>query len=125
MELTLMCNGHEEKARAEIYNYASNGNLAIMIYTSSVLGWEPFGKLTVNTDYCLPKDYALVDVNDKETFIKLVRRYRLAIPTGRQIPSGYVLYPEYKFDSQALQMLDPEGYAKYVQMIAQRDEDDD
>lgn len=72
-----------------------NGNLAISI----ILDYgEPFGSITVNTNFILNEDEAAVDTNNFPEAEDIIRKYNLGESTGKSIKSGFCEYPVYKFN---------------------------
>ena len=123
MELLLQYRGNNLKVKIEVRVYEQNKNLAIRLYSKAELGFEPLCMLTANTAAACPKDCALVNTNTGiDGLLEWIEQNNLAVPTGEYVRSGYLEYPEYRFDSDALRELDPEGYAEYLDIISQRDD---
>ena len=86
-----------------VRTYYNNNNLAIeIICWNEEDGYEPFAMLTVNTQTKLPANQAAVDTNNFPEAIQLIEEYRLGIPTGDYVYSGYCKYPVYEFNIQEL-----------------------
>ena len=66
------------------------------------------------------KDCAFIDINGDPDFPIWLIRHGLAIPTGVTQRSGFCEYPEYRFRTERLQELDPDGYAEYRQSLEGR-----
>lgn len=102
------------KMELKVSSYMYGGNLAIEMVDWTDEEPEDWGTLTVNLPEELEKDCAFVDVNNLgEEILPWLRKNGLAKPTGRIMRSGYVEYPEYRFNAGRLQELDPQGYAEY------------
>ena len=83
--------------------YSANNNLAIQLLCLDEEDFlEPFATLTVNTQTVLPANQAAVDTNNFPEAIQLIEEYRLGIPTGDYVYSGYCRYPVYEFNIQEL-----------------------
>lgn len=96
--------------------YCDNGSLAIVMNDWASGEEEPWNVLTVNLDSACPMDCAYIDTNNNgEEILPWIDRHGLAAPTGRYGYSSYCRYPEYRFRSEILQALDPDGYAAYLQ----------
>ena len=73
--------------------------------------------MTVNLGISLDQDCAFVDVNNLgQEILPWLENEGLAKPTGRTQQSGFVSYPEYRFNGEKLAKLDPEGYQSYVSL---------
>lgn len=97
-----------------------DGNLAIEMMTWEAGYPEPWASLTVNLDGQQKKDCAFIDINGDPDFPIWLIRHGLAIPTGVTQRSGFCEYPEYRFRTERLQELDPDGYAEYRQSLEGR-----
>lgn len=94
-----------------------NGNLAIQMTDWSDGEPSPWNVLTVNLGLPMELDCAFVDTNNNgKDILAWIVRHGLAVPTGFEAPSGFCWYPEYRFRSSLLQEIDPEGYARYLQI---------
>lgn len=95
--------------------YYYGGNLAIQMFSFENGYAEPWSDLTVNLDDTLPLNCAYIDTNNNgEDILDWIKRYQLAVPTGRYSRSGFCQYPEYHFDTALLYELDPVGYTQYL-----------
>lgn len=88
-----------------ITEYSNNGNLAIVLIDRT--DDAPFGNLTVNTDQKLPPGFACIDVNNIQDAESMIKNYQIGKPTSMMIRSGFVCYPVYQFDLEALKRMDP------------------
>lgn len=94
-----------------------NGNLAIEMITWENGCPEPWSTLTVNLSELCEKDCAFIDTNNNGKEILIwIKKHKLAVPTGRQLPSGFCTYPEYRFQENLLREIDPDGYEAYLQV---------
>ena len=87
---------------ADITKYSYPPNLAIQLYNKDDDLLEPFAMLTVNLSFLCDKNCSFVDVNDCPWVEKFIQDHRIGVPTGRKMRSGYVTYPEYRFDIEEL-----------------------
>lgn len=91
------------------------GNLAIKLYTENYSRLDFWEALTVNLTGLRAKDYAFLNpLGIGRRFPSLLKRTRLAAPTGQERESDGILYLEYCFDAKKLLHLDPEGYTYYA-----------
>lgn len=66
----------------------------------------------------MEKDCAFLDVNHLGEEIRTwVEKNHLGTPTDRMERSGFVVYPEYRFDPERLKELDDKGYAEYITLL--------
>ena len=73
-----------------------------------------------NLGCSVEKDCAFVDINDLgEEILAWVEKNGLGKPTGRSQRSGFVVYPEYRFDAGRLRELDDYGYQEYSRIFEQ------
>lgn len=79
------------------------GTLAILLESYN---GEPIATLTTNLDngVCAAngEEYAYVDTNNNPTAEEFIKENKLGTPTLIQSPSGYCVYPLYKFDLNRL-----------------------
>ena len=78
-------------------HYHYGGGLAVMAMEPN---GECFAVLTVNIEDFPTKDssYAFVDTNNNPWAEQFLVENKIATPVGFSIPSGYCMYPLYKFD---------------------------
>lgn len=113
---------YDEKISLELQvrSYYDAGKLALLLVDWTDEEPEPWGDLTVNLGASVEKDCAFVDVNDLgEDILSWIEKNGLGKPTGRRKRSGYVEYPEYRFDAKRLRELDDVGYQEYLQAFGQ------
>jgi len=79
-----------------------DGNLAIILTCES---GEPWGTMTKTLGISLPKDTAFVDANSFGYYEAFIKEHELGEPTGVVQNSGYVAYPQYKFDLEKIKSL--------------------
>lgn len=81
-----------------IYSY--NGALAVLLLCNQPSFDEVFGVITVNLpsspSYITFRQY--IDVNHFPEIGEWLRDNKIAEPTGKQLKSGWVTYPEYEFN---------------------------
>ena len=67
------------------------------------------------------KDCAFIDINNLgNDILSWIEKNGLGSPTGRNEQSGFVVYPEYRFDPERLKELDDNGYAEYESILKQQ-----
>lgn len=126
-----LCNGKgilklswmEEKVSLELQvrSYYNGGKLALLLADWNHGNPEPWGDLTVNLGNVVEKDCAFLDVNHLGEEIRTwVEKNHLGTPTERMERSGFVVYPEYRFDPERLKELDDKGYAEYENILKQQ-----
>ena len=94
-----------------------DGNPAVLLSDWNNGEPEPWGDLTVNLGMTMEKNCAFLDINQLGEEIQTwVEKNRLGSPTGRMERSGFVVYPEYRFNPERLKELDDKGYAEYTAM---------
>lgn len=108
--------GEEMDAVLCMDKYTNNGRLYIGLVTfdKEMEYWEPWCDITVNipmTPLTDRENCAFVDVNNDPTITTFLEQNGLAVPTGRSARSGWVTYPEYRFDMVKVQQnLDEDWY---------------
>ena len=101
------CYDEIAKVNIEYSQYIENNNIAIILrdaYDKSV-----WARLSVNIK-SLPEGQFAVDVNNCPTAEEFLIKYGIAIPTGKDVISGYCVYPIYELTK-------PE-YNKYLKIKA-------
>ena len=83
--------------------YANNKNLYIGMDCYEDGYWEPFGDITVNLSMRCKENCGFVDVNNLPGIDRFIKENNLGRPTGIIVPSGWVMYPEYKFNMVEIQ----------------------
>lgn len=113
--LTKLRSGYAQReVRLTVHSYQQDGNLAIQFHSWEHSNLEPFASLTLNFPGQREKDCAFIDTKKLGSGILYwLWANQLAEPTGNQTISGYVQYPEYRFNPERLKRIDPVGYAKY------------
>ena len=77
--------------------YQYNKSLALVFYDNS--DDCPFANVTVCIPDTNPDDYcAFVDVNNWPEIEEFILKNKIGEPTGVKVKSGYVTYPEYRFN---------------------------
>ena len=94
MELTLYRKKYNLKAMRS--KYCNNDCLAILLVDTDTS--EDFAVLTVNLNYPLAPDQAFVDTNNCSWAEQFIEDNNLGEPVGISAPSGYCMYPLYKFN---------------------------
>lgn len=110
--------GNNYQMSLSIGCYQFYDNLAIEMNVLTSDGWEPWNTLTVNLGDIADKHCAYIDTNNNgQEILTWIEKNNLAVPTGQIASSGYCRYPEYRFHSEALREMDPDGYAQYLETI--------
>lgn len=106
--------GMKATLEVQVRSYYNNGDLAVLLADWSDGAPEPWEDLTVNLGCSVEKDCAFVDVNHLgEGVLDWIVKNALGQPTGRTQRSGFVTYPECRFNAKRLQELDDNGYLEY------------
>ena len=106
--------GETVSLELQVRSYYSASRLALLLVDWSGGEPEPWGDLTVNLGVFTEKNCAFVDVNDMgESILPWIEKNGLGKPTGRSQSSGFVTYPEYRFDPKRLLELDDYGYQEH------------
>ena len=119
-EALLELTWEEEKLSLELQvrSYYNAGKLALLLVDWTSGEPEHWDDLTVNFGASVGKDCAFVDVNNLgENILSWIEKNGLGKPTGRKERSGFVEYPEYRFDAKRLQQLDDRGYQEYSRIF--------
>lgn len=113
---TFVYNGYEKtKLRLKVCTYRDN-SLCIIAYSKENNEEELYGAITVclgETD--LQKNHQYIDVNNLPNIEKFLQNNHIAVATGRKCKSGFVTYPEYKFNEKMLREIDETGYETYLE----------
>jgi hypothetical protein len=101
--LTLNAWGADHPIAFRLDHYADNRNLYVGMITWED-GWEePWSDLTVNLDVKCAEDCAFIDTNNNgEKILLWLIQNNLGDLTGRMQPSGFCLFPEFKFNMEEL-----------------------
>ena len=108
--------GETEKVNLELGTYDFGGGLyvGLSFYDPELEGMDFYGDVTVNI---LPLDpfVACVDTNNNnaEKITVFLTENGIAEPTGRALPSGFCMYPVFKFNPDKLAELDPKGFEQH------------
>lgn len=120
--LKLSWHGEIIPLEVQVRSYYSGGNLAILLADWTSGEPQPWGDLTVNLGWTVSKDCAFIDVNNLgNDILPWMEKNKLGKPTGRFEQSGFVTYPEYRFDPNRLLELDDLGYEQYTSLLKQRE----
>lgn len=118
--LELQWYGETVSLELQVRSYYNAGKLALQLADWSDGEPEDWADLTVNLGCSVEKDCAFVDINDLgEEILAWVEKNGLGKPTGRSQRSGFVVYPEYRFDAGRLRELDDYGYQEYSRIFEQ------
>lgn len=72
--------------------YLKNSNIVLTLFDNEN---GPFSNITVNIED-LPVDEFAVDVNNFPQALRVLKENRIAKPTGKQVRSGFCMYPIWK-----------------------------
>lgn len=113
--------GEKTSLELQVRSYYSGGNLALLLVDWSQGDPQPWGDLSVNLGKSIAKDCAFIDVNNLgNDILSWIEKNGLGSPTGRNEQSGFVVYPEYRFNPERLKELDDKGYAEYENLLKQQ-----
>ena len=94
------------------FSFYSNYNFAVVMNDFSEGYAQPFATLTVNLDTKEKPYHAFIDVNNLgPDIIKWLEKNNLATLTGVTRNSGYVSYPEVKFNKDVLKTFNPDFFS--------------
>lgn len=112
--IEFMTKGQKLPLFVKISTY-QEGNLAIKLYTEDYSRLDFWEAMTVNLTGLRAKDCAFLNPQGiGRRFPALLKRTRLAVPTGQEREVDGILYTEYYFDAKKLLRLDSEGYTYYA-----------
>ena len=100
---TVDLHGRQWKLILKQEKYLHGDGLAVEIYDlddeegDGNIHPEPFTSATVNLGFAPGPDLAFADTNNNPWLPKFLRENKLARPTGDLCPSGYCMYPLYKW----------------------------
>lgn len=102
--LNLNAWGNNHPITFELDHYCENGNLYVGMICHDE-GWpEPWSDLTVNLSVKCNENCALIDTNNNgEEIINWLISNKLGKLTGRILPSGWCVFPEFEFNMEELQ----------------------
>ncbi len=107
--LTLNAWGKDHPITFRLNHYADNGNLYVGMVTHEDGYAEPWSDLTVNLDVKCAEDCAFIDTNNNgEQILLWLIQNKLGDLTGRMQPSGFCLFPEFKFNMDELMKYVPD-----------------
>lgn len=95
--------GKDHPMTFHLANYAENGNLYVGLLTNEE-GWqEPWSNLTVNLSAHCEDNCAFIDSNNNGVeIIDWLMQNNLGELTGREMPSGWCRYLEFRFNMDEL-----------------------
>ena len=101
--LTLNAWGKDHPITFNLDHYAENGNLYVGMICHDEGYSESWSNLTVNLSVKCDSNCAFIDVNNngQEILLWLIKN-SLGDLTGRMQPSGFCLFPEFKFNMPEL-----------------------
>lgn len=78
--------------------------LGLLTWNEEFRGYEPWCDITVNLqrEELTDENCAFLDVNNAPYLEKFIQDNHLGRPTGRRAQSGYVTYPEYRFNPEEI-----------------------
>ena len=119
--MELPWSGEKASLELQVRSYYNGGNLALLLVDWSQGEPEPWGDLSVNLGKSIEKNCAFIDVNNLGSdILPWIEKNGLGSPTGRTEQSGFVAYPEYRFNPERLKELDDKGYAEYENLLKQQ-----
>lgn len=102
--------GSDHPITFDLNHYANNGNLYVgMIVWDHPKFPEHWSDLTVNLGVKCAEDCAFIDTNNNgEKILLWLIENKLGNLTGRMQPSGFCLFPEFKFNMEELMKYAPD-----------------
>ena len=98
MRIILSRWGKEHPITFSLSRYAENGNLRVALITHEDGYPEPWSTLTVNLRIKCEENCAFIDINNNgREIISWLLENNLGLLTGREIRSGFCVYPEFIF----------------------------
>lgn len=98
------------------YQTCPNLYMGLMSYDTDFGGMDHFTDVTVNLRK-LPYLHAAIDINNNGAqMLDFLQKNAFGELTGRQIPSGYCVFPVFKFNEDKLRQIDPAGFAEYAKL---------
>lgn len=108
--------GDTEKVNLEVATYQDNDNLyvGLSFYDPELEGMDFYGDVTVNV-ISLDPWVAAIDTNNNnvEKITAFLVDNGIAEPTGGALPSGYCMYPIFRFFPEKLAELAPRGFEQH------------
>ena len=96
--------------------YLDNNNLfmGLDFYDENEQMFAPFGDVTVNVGQC-PYLCSAIDTNNNgNKILDFLEQNGFGQKTGSHIPSGFCLFPVFRFHADRIQKIDPEVYQEYA-----------
>lgn len=113
--------GDIEKLYPEFSMYRDDDNLYLGFYfyyddpDPDFSGMEPYCTATVNL-YPLPFLHSAIDTNNNgQKMLDFLEKNGFGQRTGQVIPSGYCVFPVFKFNEEKIKELDPVFYKHYAE----------
>ena len=101
--LTLRKYGSNHFMSFELANYIENGNLYVGLISNDNGYAEPWQNLTVNLSVKCKENCAFIDTNNNgDEIIEWLAENNLGHCTGKIMPSGWCVYPEFEFNMDEL-----------------------
>jgi len=98
--------------------YLSDNNiyLGFDYYDPELDAIEPYCDATVNID-ALPYLEACIDTNNNgQKMVDFLVKNGFGEPTGHMVPSGFCVYPVFRFHESKLREIDPDTFAAYAKV---------
>lgn len=103
MKLNLTKYGKDHPMTFELNRYADNGNLYVGLITHEEGYPEPWQNLTVNLGVKCKENCSFLDTNNNgNEIIAWLESNGIGELTGNYKPSGFCVYPEFKFNMETL-----------------------
>lgn len=111
--------GETEKVNILIANYADNDNLYVGMnfFDRDIGAMDFFGDVTVNITKLQPF-MATIDTNNNnaEKIMTFLTENGFGELAGRSLPSGFCVYPVFRFNQEKLAQADPNGFKQYCKI---------
>lgn len=91
-----------------------NGSLAIRGLDYSEGYPQPFDNITVNLNVELEDSFcAMLNTESIPNILEILVEQGVGTPTGRGVQTDYALFPEFRFNMEALKEFDEDGVEEY------------
>ncbi len=100
--------------KLNLYRENSNLYVGLDFFDLDFGGFEPFTDLTVNVG-ALPYLHSAIDTNNNgQQAVDFLEAHGFGKKTDFSIPSGFCLFPVFKFNEDKLREIDPQVFAEYA-----------
>ena len=107
--------GNSNRVVPKINTYANNNNLYVGLdgYDDEYSCWDPYCDVTVNVRK-LPFLESAIDTNNNgNRIIAFLEQNGFGELTQKVVPSGFCVFPVFRFNAEKLKEIDAAGFAEY------------